>query len=543
MLRNYFTLYHLARELHELLEGGFAFESHSQQRNEITISLITNTGNHLQLIVVTSHPRLCIYTREGLNRKQRNTADLMPEINEKNVLGVVMDPCDRIIRIPLENNYTIVLQLFSAKTNVFLESNGKVIRAFKQNTSTFIHDKDGKPDTCPEIFRLFESLVHDRAFFIERFRETDADDDAEKLRQMLPGFDRLLVRELLGRCGNSRSPEKIHAEFTTLFYELLDPLPSVHIEGKNGPEFSILHNPPKTSVKLETILEGLNFYSIKTWQYLRMRELVHELDNKLRHKMTKIERELAHFQPEKLMKQADEYERNGHLLIANLYNPKRKKDYITVTNVFDPSAPILTIPLKPELNMQQNAAAWFRKASKIREKIQGGIRRIATVKVQQEELDRLLTISSELSSPSEVRDFYETNRSALNILGLSDKSGKEKDRLSFRKFDITQKAVLYIGKNARNNDQLTFSFAKPNDIWLHARGASGSHCILRGATMQNISEIQRAAEIAAYYSAAKHSEFAPVMYTEKKYVRRSRNMPPGQVLVEKEKVIMVRPSE
>ncbi|MBC8525041.1 MAG: NFACT family protein [Chlorobium phaeobacteroides] len=124
MLRNYFTLYHLARELHELVAGGYIFEIYSQQKSEITISLITNEGNHLQLIVVTGHPRLCIYTREGLQRKQRNTAGLMPELNEKKISCITIDPCDRIIRIETEDNYAIVLQLFSAKTNIFLEHNG-----------------------------------------------------------------------------------------------------------------------------------------------------------------------------------------------------------------------------------------------------------------------------------------------------------------------------------------------------------------------------------------------------------------------------------
>ena len=132
MLRNYFTLYHLTRELHELLEGGFVFEVYSQQKNEITISLITNKGDHLQLIVVTGHPRLCIHTRQGLNRKHRNTAELMPEISEKKISGVIIDPRDRIIRLQLAENYVIVLQLFSAKTNVLLETGDRVVNAFKK---------------------------------------------------------------------------------------------------------------------------------------------------------------------------------------------------------------------------------------------------------------------------------------------------------------------------------------------------------------------------------------------------------------------------
>lgn len=539
MLRNYFTLYHLARELHELLEGGFVFEVYSQQRNEITISLITNTGDHVQLIVVTGHPKLCIHTRQGLNRKHRNTAELMPEVSEKKVSGVIIDPCDRIIRLPLENNHAILLQLFSAKTNVFLETSGRVADAFKKSTSNV--ERQEKSVIKPEILRSLEALVYDRALFTQRYRETGTQDIAGKLGRMLPGFDRPLVRELLRRCGHRCSPEDIHTELSTLFYELLDPCPWVNPETDEGPVFSILHNPEKTAVMFDSVLECLHFYHIKTWQYLKTRELVHELDRKLRQKRKKVESELAGFQPDKLRKQADEYERNGHLIMANLYCPDKNKENITVTNFFDPSSPSLVIPLKPELNLQQNAAANFRKASKTREKIEGGIHRKAAVQAQKRELDKLIALSAGLSTPSEVRNFYEAHRPALKIFGLEHMLKKEKGELPFRRFAITQKAVLYVGKSAKNNEQLTFSFAKPNDIWLHARGTSGSHCILRGASMQNSTEIRRAAEIAAFYSAAKHSELVPVMYAEKKYVRRARNMPPGQVLLEKERVIMVTP--
>ncbi|MCW8799007.1 MAG: NFACT RNA binding domain-containing protein, partial [Prosthecochloris sp.] len=112
----------------------------------------------------------------------------------------------------------------------------------------------------------------------------------------------------------------------------------------------------------------------------------------------------------------------------------------------------------------------------------------------------------------------------------------------FRTVALPSGATLFLGKNAANNDLLTFSFAKPHDIWLHARGSSGSHGILRGSCMQNRTDIQRAAEIVAFHSAARHSTMVPVMYTEKKYVRKSGSRLPGQVRLDREEVILVTPS-
>ena len=541
MLRNYFTLYHLAFELQELLAGGYVFEVFSQQRNEIVISLITNKGEHLQLFVVTASPRLCLYAREGVNRKQRNTADLMPEIVEKMISEITIDPSDRIIRFMLEDNYTIVLQLFSAKTNVLLQKKQVMISSFKPNTSETVPETGGAAVDRPDILRSLERMVQSPSFFADRLLETTAPDIQGKLGKILPGFDRRLVRELLSRCDDNCTVEKIHDELSSLFYELLDPCPSVQSENGKEPAFSILHNPPANAARFDSVLEGLNVYSIKTWQYLKTRDLVNELGAKLRQKSKKIRSELSHFDPDTLNKQADEYERNGHLLMANLYNESRLNDTITVSNFFDPLSGPLTIRLKPELNLQQNAALFFKKASKARQKIKNGMLRKRTVADQLHMVEKLLSVFSRLSTPAEVKEFYTVNRDTLKILGLEKNTKKEKRESPFRKIPITQQATLYVGKNAKTNEELTFSFAKPDDIWLHARGSSGSHCILRGATVRNITEIRRAAEIAAYHSAARHSELVPVMYTEKKYVRRAGKSHPGKVFLEKENTLLVKP--
>ena len=58
-----------------------------------------------------------------------------------------------------------------------------------------------------------------------------------------------------------------------------------------------------------------------------------------------------------------------------------------------------------------------------------------------------------------------------------------------------------------------------------------------------LGHIKKAAETAAWYSAEKHSELVPVMYTLKKYVRRGKNLPAGQVIFEREEVVIVRPSK
>jgi predicted ribosome quality control (RQC) complex YloA/Tae2 family protein len=112
----------------------------------------------------------------------------------------------------------------------------------------------------------------------------------------------------------------------------------------------------------------------------------------------------------------------------------------------------------------------------------------------------------------------------------------------FKEFDFENYTIL-VGRNSKNNDVLTFQHAHKEDIWLHAKGVSGSHVIVKRKGSGGIPEpvINRAAELAAYFSKAKSSSMVLVMYTERKFVRKFKSALPGQVIVEKEHTILVEP--
>src|SRR5690606_16411814 len=110
-------------------------------------------------------------------------------------------------------------------------------------------------------------------------------------------------------------------------------------------------------------------------------------------------------------------------------------------------------------------------------------------------------------------------------------------RLSHQGFEIL------VGKNARRNDELTFKIAHKNDLWFHAKDVAGSHVIIRQVPGKKPGEavIERAASLAAYFSKRKGEALVPVSYTERKYVRKTKDLAPGQVIVEKETVVLVAP--
>lgn len=113
-----------------------------------------------------------------------------------------------------------------------------------------------------------------------------------------------------------------------------------------------------------------------------------------------------------------------------------------------------------------------------------------------------------------------------------------------RRYSLAEGWTVLVGRTNRENDLLTHRAARPRDLWFHARGVAGSHVILeRGQRKDNPSKgaLEAAAGIAAYHSKARTSSTVPVIYTEKRYVRKPRKAAPGLAACIREKVLMVAP--
>ena len=113
-----------------------------------------------------------------------------------------------------------------------------------------------------------------------------------------------------------------------------------------------------------------------------------------------------------------------------------------------------------------------------------------------------------------------------------------------RHYRLTDGWIVLVGRTNRENDLLTHRAARPRDLWFHARGVAGSHVVLqRGQRKDNPSKaaLETAASIAAYHSKARTSATVPVIYTEKRYVRKPRKSAPGLAACIREKVLMVTP--
>ena len=88
-----------------------------------------------------------------------------------------------------------------------------------------------------------------------------------------------------------------------------------------------------------------------------------------------------------------------------------------------------------------------------------------------------------------------------------------------------------MGKNNLQNEELTFQFADGGDWWFHAKGAPGSHVIVKSQGRELPDRtFEEAAALAAHYSALRDSGKAEVDYVQRKHVKKPGGAKPGFVV-------------
>lgn len=229
-----------------------------------------------------------------------------------------------------------------------------------------------------------------------------------------------------------------------------------------------------------------------------------------------------------------EFRHYGDLLTTN-FNALRKGAETVTLDDFEGSGKVI-IPLDGRLPPRQNIERYYRKARKGEKGLKKIGKRLDSVerglKEASKRVEKILSI-----------DDLDTLFSLARERGEKANREKEGRKGRFKRFLIDGRYTVYVGRNARENDLLTHSFASRRDLWFHARGVPGSHVVLKGANPSTPPEIlERVAAIAAYYSKSRNSKIVPVSYTEKRYVRKPRKSAAGTAVLERESTLFVAPS-
>lgn len=237
----------------------------------------------------------------------------------------------------------------------------------------------------------------------------------------------------------------------------------------------------------------------------------------------------------------DEHKRIGDLLLANLSTARRDGNKVTLTDYYADGAPSIEVEVDEKVSLQDEAARRFRmygKAKRARQEIAGRMLQIDHETTQLE--GRLQQIEKIISEKDEAALAPFTP-----VKPVPKPRPKEPEIKGVRRYLSTDGYEILVGRAARDNDQLTFKIAQPNDLWLHAGDYPGSHVVIRNPTRKEIPHrtIVEAAQLAGRFSQASEDSKVVIHYTPRKFLSKPKGAASGLVRLLRFKSITVEPKE
>lgn len=217
---------------------------------------------------------------------------------------------------------------------------------------------------------------------------------------------------------------------------------------------------------------------------------------------------------------------------------------VAVQDWFEEGAPMTFIELDPRLDFAANIDARYARARKFERGEAHARARLAEAEQQQERLARLAAEATVANDLVTLAKLAAAARSAgLLPRKQAPPSVRQAEvRHPYRRFIASTGEEILVGRGGRDNDKLTFGIGRGTDLWLHVADHPGPHVILRtGGRQAGPVALREAAELAVWFSVAKHDTHVAVHHTLRKNVRRAKDAPPGRVYLSETKTVTVGP--
>ena len=267
-----------------------------------------------------------------------------------------------------------------------------------------------------------------------------------------------------------------------------------------------------------------------------VRKTVSNLCQRLKRKIAIQEKELtATFDRERLRQLGD-------IVTANLHRITKGQTVLQAEDFYDEEMKVIDIPISPILSPQQNAARFYKDYTRMKNAEKELTRQL---EIGQQELHYLQSVLEELNRAATEAELEEI-RQELQAGGyLKADTGKRKmktGKLPPMRFVSTDGYPIYVGRNNRQNDELTFRSARKDDLWLHAQKVHGSHVIIACAGVTPPDDtVTQAAQLAAYYAESTGGQNIPVDVTPVKQVKKPAGGKPGMVIYHTYRTVIVNP--
>ena len=555
----------VVHELQNALSGAKIDKIYQPGRDEVVLALRAPAGNvKLLLSANPSHPRahLTQISRENPDKPPMFCMLLRKHLSGARLLELVQPPMERVVDLRLEAldelgdrvERRLVLEAMGRHSNlILLDGEGRIMDCLRRVDS----DMSARRQVLPGLFyrlppaqeKLAPSSL-DRAALESALAAAPEESQADKwLLDTFGGLSPLICRELAFRAGGA-TDARLHQMGEGGRSRLLDELEGllrsvqensftpVMLEKEGHPsDFTFQpisqYGPAVSCVPFPSFSALLDrFYEQRENQervHQRGQDLIRSVTNARDRAARKIglqEQELAATRDRERLRQF------GDIITSNLHAMEKGMSRLTAADFYDPECPQIHIPLDPLLTPQQNAAKYYKEYNKAKT-----AESILTLQLEKgrRDLDYLNSVLEAIALAEGERDLQEI-RQELTDTGYLRRPSQARDRgkrVASKPMEFRSSSGLRIsvGKNNTQNDLLTTKQAFKSDLWFHTQKIHGSHVILWTEGGQpDLTSIQEAAQLAAWFSQGRASGKVAVDYTPVKYVKKPGGARPGMVV-------------
>ena len=539
----------MVKELREALLLGKIDKVQQPTKDELVIVVHSKQGNlKLYASSNSSAPRLSLIDDSPANPPTPFPFCMLmrKHLIGARIIGVNQHESDRIIEIDLEAmnelgfslSKKLIFEIMGKHSNIILVDieNGTVIDSIKRVS----FDTSRARQVLPGITYAYPP-AQDKIPFDEITEDTinELPKEGSAILKSIGGISPQIAEEL------SINPNP-YLFLNSIFKGNEESTPHVYLDESGSPvEF---HIAPLS--QFESSCQRMNFDTLsKCIEYFfehkestnRVKQLSHGLVRNLDSLIEKSRLKLQRLNEDLLDAESSEtYRLYGELLTANIHSASGGKDKISVINYYDGKS--IDIPLDPRFSLSKNAQNYFKKYGKSKTAVK-------EKKIQIEETEKDITylesVQTALSNLTHSEDIEVIRQELVESGFLKKRKTKDKPRkikISPHKYTSPSGFEVWVGKNNKENDELTLKLADKQDIWLHTKNIPGSHVILRtGGADPTSEDIYFAASIAAWHSKAKDSGQVPVDYVKVRHVKKPAGAKPGMVIFTDNRTVYVDP--
>ena len=527
--------------------------------HEIIISVYNGSNLALDIDVSASNYRMNLTTHQKKNPqvapqfcmllRKYLIGGRIKRIYNKGLERIAYIECECINEMNDRVNRTLIIELMGKYSNIVLVNESfTIIDALKK------FDSEGESRSIMPA-RPYVEPSENKSDFTQTsekdFVSTILNDENKTLETAIPnnytGISKMFIQSTINELNFSNTiGEKTVKAIYNYISDILNSDNFSCVSFKNN--YSIVSNKEEKEVyQTNFFLDDFYFKKDADEYFINYRNTLLKILNgtldKVTKKMDNIDGKIES------CRDMDKYKEYGELILSNIYKFEDEKynNFIEVENFYNNNE-LIKIKIDSNISASQNAEKYFKKYNKMKNTLK-------ITKIQKEEtereLDYLGSLIEELDRCQNVQDiddvYNEINENILftdiKLKGKNKKQAqKDKSTLDNYLRTTVDEYDCFIGKNNRQNDNLTLKVARDNDIWLHTKDIHGSHVILRtNGEMPKISTIEKAAKLAAYHSKAKYSSHVPVDYCFVKFVKKPKGSVPGYVIYSNNKTIYVDP--